>query len=713
MRLNNQEKKLKSRRQNRNLWEWIEIFRNLWRVVFTYVKLSIKFTNGIFSKRAIFVCLPRRKFTFLRGPLVFVLIISWIFSGWPQIWQKPAIPPEIQEARAITCGFGSDIGGGQCRGFLTTTGAGTWSVPSDWSNNNKIEAIGGGGGSGTSPADATGGGGGGAYASTTIAGLTGTIDVSVGAGGAPGSDGGSTWFNGLTCTGSSVCAGGGGTSPNLDESAGPGGTVQVGTGYSGGSGGAGGTAANDGGGGGGGAAGPGGAGKNGGSGGQGGFDGGGGGGGAGGGSSTAGANNSATTDAGGAGGQGPQGTGSGSSGGGAGSEGGGGGGGTQTTAEPGGAGGAGTEWDVSHGAGGGGGGGADAGAGANGALYGGGGGGTGEDGSVNGSGTQGIIVITYTPANITVGTTGTQTANMNVNSTNNYVGGAFTFIRDAGTADVTQIIITDTGTVNANLNLSNVDLYYETAATCSYEGNETLFGTATSFNASEKATVTGTMSVGTSQVCVYVVLDVGSGASAGQTIEIEISNPSTEVTVSAGTVSPATAVAIAGTTTIQAAPTVSCSTNITSTDFGTLSVSSVTTASSNASSTMSCSGTTSGCTLYVKDAGSGSNPGLWKSTSPTYLIVSADATLSSDVDGYGIQATSTAAGSGGTLSFNSKYNKTGNDVGGLTLTNTVLASSTVDVSNREAVVTHKAAISSTTLSGSYSDTITYECTINL
>jgi len=100
MRLNNQEKKLKSRRQNRNLWEWIEIFRNLWRVVFTYVKLSIKFTNGIFSKRAIFVCLPRRKFTFLRGPLVFVLIISWIFSGWPQIWQKPAIPPEIENTQA-------------------------------------------------------------------------------------------------------------------------------------------------------------------------------------------------------------------------------------------------------------------------------------------------------------------------------------------------------------------------------------------------------------------------------------------------------------------------------------------------------------------------------------------------------------------------------------------------------------------------------------
>jgi len=128
---------------------------------------------------------------------------------------------------------------------------------------------------------------------------------------------------------------------------------------------------------------------------------------------------------------------------------------------------------------------------------------------------------------------------------------------------------------------------------------------------------------------------------------------------------------------------------------------------------MSCSGTSSGCTLYVKDAGSGSSPGLWKSASPTYLIASADAILSAGTDGYGIQATSTAAGSGGTLSFNSKYNKTGNDVGGLVLTNTTLASSTVDVSGREAVVTHKAAISSTTLSGSYGDTITYECVANL
>lgn len=164
------------------------------------------------------------------------------------------------------------------------------------------------------------------------------------------------------------------------------------------------------------------------------------------------------------------------------------------------------------------------------------------------------ITVTYTPpvvGTITVGATGTQTATMDIPSTNNYVGGAFTLIRDSGTADVTEIIITDTGTVNANLNLSNVDLYYETAAVCSFEGTETLFGTAASFDASEKATVMDTMSVGTSQVCVYVVLDVGSGTADGQTIEIEISNPSVEVTVSSGTVTPTTSVEIPGTTTLQ------------------------------------------------------------------------------------------------------------------------------------------------------------------
>jgi len=37
---------------------------------------------------------------FLRIALIFVLVFVWIFSGWPQIWQNPSIPPKIQEAQA-------------------------------------------------------------------------------------------------------------------------------------------------------------------------------------------------------------------------------------------------------------------------------------------------------------------------------------------------------------------------------------------------------------------------------------------------------------------------------------------------------------------------------------------------------------------------------------------------------------------------------------
>lgn len=67
------------------------------------------------------------------------------------------------------------------------------------------------------------------------------------------------------------------------------------------------------------------------------------------------------------------------------------------------------------------------------------------------------------------------------------------------------------------------------------------------------------MSVGTSQVCLYVELDVSSDANIGDTIEIQITNPSTQVVASLGTVSPSSPVAINGTTTIDAMGIVSIS----------------------------------------------------------------------------------------------------------------------------------------------------------
>ncbi|MDP3003946.1 MAG: hypothetical protein Q8N43_00325, partial [Candidatus Azambacteria bacterium] len=111
----NQEKKLKSRRQNRNLWEWMEIFRNLRRVVFTYAKLSIKFVYTFFTRRAVF--------TRFR---VFILIISWLFSGWPQIFN---FPPGIQKALAALPGYRSS------GTFTAGTGAITPPYPADMAAN--------------------------------------------------------------------------------------------------------------------------------------------------------------------------------------------------------------------------------------------------------------------------------------------------------------------------------------------------------------------------------------------------------------------------------------------------------------------------------------------------------------------------------------------------------------------------------------------------
>lgn len=157
---------------------------------------------------------------------------------------------------------------------------------------------------------------------------------------------------------------------------------------------------------------------------------------------------------------------------------------------------------------------------------------------------------------------------------------------------------------------------------------------------------------------------------------------------------------------------VSCSSDPTQTGFETLTTSSIFTATSTATTTMSCN-YGSGCTLYVKDAGDTSNPGLYNS-SATDVIDSSAATLSAGTEGYGIQAATTAAGSGGTLTIDSAYDKTweGNDVGALALTNQTLTSSDAPISGRLTIVLFKAAISGLNKAGNYVDTITFECTGN-
>ena len=157
--------------------------------------------------------------------------------------------------------------------------------------------------------------------------------------------------------------------------------------------------------------------------------------------------------------------------------------------------------------------------------------------------------------------------------------------------------------------------------------------------------------------------------------------------------------------------TVSCGASTTTTAFGTLTTSAVSTSTPDVSLSMSCN-YAPGCTLKVHDAGGGGNPGLY-STTATYLVTSTTATLSAGTAGYGIQASTNANGSGGTLTINPTYDKTGNDVGGLTIANTDISSSTQPIVSRETVVKHKAAISGLTKAATdYVDTLTYSCAGN-
>lgn len=172
--------------------------------------------------------------------------------------------------------------------------------------------------------------------------------------------------------------------------------------------------------------------------------------------------------------------------------------------------------------------------------------------------------VTYTKQiEVNVGTTGTQ-QNLDVGITSAHIGGSFSITELIGSRNVTSITIEETGTVNAQTNLDNIELWYDIdnvapydCASVAYDGNETQFGvTDTDGFSGANGTSVFTGSVGittTAAMCVYTVLDVLHGAVAAQTIEVQITNPSTQVVASGGgDVEPITPVLLAGQTILQA-----------------------------------------------------------------------------------------------------------------------------------------------------------------
>ncbi|MCR4286191.1 MAG: hypothetical protein NUW00_04825, partial [Candidatus Kaiserbacteria bacterium] len=163
---------------------------------------------------------------------------------------------------------------------------------------------------------------------------------------------------------------------------------------------------------------------------------------------------------------------------------------------------------------------------------------------------------------IGVSSTGSQTVTAYASSTNVYLGGVFSFLDSVDTRDVTSITLTESGTVDASAELTNIKLYYEMdstvpydCASISFDGTESRFGATDTngFSGADGVSAFTGSSVAvstTSAMCVYVTTDIVDSVASGETIEISIANPSSDVGVTSGEVVPATSVTISGTTNV-------------------------------------------------------------------------------------------------------------------------------------------------------------------
>ena len=166
--------------------------------------------------------------------------------------------------------------------------------------------------------------------------------------------------------------------------------------------------------------------------------------------------------------------------------------------------------------------------------------------------------VSYGVLGATVSSFGSQLASVLPFETDFYVGGGWSVVPTTGDT-ITSVTISENGTIDASSGLENIKLYYDLdmsapydCASETYEGNEVQFGNtdADGFSGSNgTSTFNGNLSINTNSVaCFYVVLDTTSFAFPGQELEIEISNPSTDVVLSNATASPATPLSVAGST---------------------------------------------------------------------------------------------------------------------------------------------------------------------
>lgn len=163
-------------------------------------------------------------------------------------------------------------------------------------------------------------------------------------------------------------------------------------------------------------------------------------------------------------------------------------------------------------------------------------------------------------ADVTVDQIGSQVASVTGDTTDAYIGGAFVIRDDSGSRNVTELTVSETGTVDAATDLANprIAVDFDTTAPydCaseSYGGGEPVLNGSAFATANGSSTVTGSALISTTRsLCAYVLVDVLAGVTDGATIDFEITAPNNNVVVSAGTVGPGSAVALSGSTIVDA-----------------------------------------------------------------------------------------------------------------------------------------------------------------
>lgn len=164
------------------------------------------------------------------------------------------------------------------------------------------------------------------------------------------------------------------------------------------------------------------------------------------------------------------------------------------------------------------------------------------------------------PDSISLSEYGGQVANMMIPSVDQYTGGKFIITDDTSSHNISDITLTERGSVDALNSISNVRLYYDLDINAPYDcvdeqydaGIDPQFGSAQSFDGSDgRVTFSEIFGVDidtTRALCLYPVLDIGSGASKDQTLEIEISSPALDIVSDAGSTIPSSPVLLASTT---------------------------------------------------------------------------------------------------------------------------------------------------------------------